>query len=213
MTLRRKLHIWIGITAAAALVAAAMIAWVDQPVAVLFKDNMSRVDALSRGLSSTVLITIEIAMMAVLAIVRIVRGEIPPLARIVLIACCVSLCTFAVNDHVLKLIFGRPNPSDVLMGQIPPGFQFFQGSFRSSFPSGHMAMACSFGMVVMRGSPRFTPWLEGLLALAAATLVVGDWHFVSDVIAGTFAGCLAGFWAWELWTLHMRHWAGSGESR
>jgi membrane-associated phospholipid phosphatase len=33
--------------------------------------------------------------------------------------------------------------------------------------------------------------------------VVGDWHFISDVIAGTFLGVSAGFLAGELWSVHM----------
>jgi hypothetical protein len=41
-----------------------------------------------------------------------------------------------------------------------------------------------------------------LLLLAAALLVVGDWHFLSDVIAGTFLGVSAGILAGEGWLVH-----------
>jgi uncharacterized membrane protein YoaK (UPF0700 family) len=44
--------------------------------------------------------------------------------------------------------------------------------------------------------------LAALLALAALLLVVGDWHFVSDVIAGGFVGLSAGVLAGAVWRLH-----------
>jgi len=45
--------------------------------------------------------------------------------------------------------------------------------------------------------------LSGLLLLAAALLVVGEWHFVSDVITGAFIGVSAGMLAGEGWAVHM----------
>jgi membrane-associated phospholipid phosphatase len=34
-------------------------------------------------------------------------------------------------------------------------------------------------------------------------LVVGDWHFISDVIAGAFLGVSAGILAGEGWLVHL----------
>jgi len=44
--------------------------------------------------------------------------------------------------------------------------------------------------------------LSALLLIAAALLITGGWHFVSDVIAGTFLGVSAGILAGELWLAH-----------
>ena len=44
--------------------------------------------------------------------------------------------------------------------------------------------------------------LSALLVLAAGVLIVGDWHFLSDVIAATFAGVSAGLLAGEVWAVH-----------
>jgi membrane-associated phospholipid phosphatase len=41
-----------------------------------------------------------------------------------------------------------------------------------------------------------------LLLVAAVLLIVGDFHFVSDVIAGAFAGISAGLLAGEVWLAH-----------
>ena len=41
-----------------------------------------------------------------------------------------------------------------------------------------------------------------LLLVAALLLIVGDWHFVSDVLAGTFVGVSVGILAGEVWLAH-----------
>jgi len=41
-----------------------------------------------------------------------------------------------------------------------------------------------------------------LLLLAAGLMLVGDWHFLSDIIAGAFLGTSAGILAGEGWAAH-----------
>jgi hypothetical protein len=43
-----------------------------------------------------------------------------------------------------------------------------------------------------------------LLLIAAGLLVVGDWHFLSDVMAGTFVGLSAGALAGAVMLLHSK---------
>jgi membrane-associated phospholipid phosphatase len=83
-------------------------------------------------------------------------------------------------------------------------FHFFQGSYLSSFPSGHMVMATAFAMALMRLQPRTRPILLILLSIGASALLVGDWHFLADIIAGMFIGGTAGFVAGELWAEHIQ---------
>jgi membrane-associated phospholipid phosphatase len=72
------------------------------------------------------------------------------------------------------------------------------GSQKSGFPSGHMVLASAFAGAFM-SYYRASVWpLSGLLALAAGLLIFGDWHFLSDVIAGTFVGISAGVLAGEV---------------
>jgi hypothetical protein len=67
-----------------------------------------------------------------------------------------------------------------------------------------MVLAGAFAGVFM-SLYRASVWLfSGLLVLAAGLLIVGDWHFLSDVIAGTFVGVSAGILAGELWTVHAK---------
>jgi membrane-associated phospholipid phosphatase len=102
-----------------------------------------------------------------------------------------TLAAFAANEYVLKLLFGRKNPS-VLFYRVPAHvFNFFEGDQHSSFPSGHMVMATAFAAVMIALQPRWWPVLAILLCIGAAALIVGNWHFVGAVIAGAFVGLSA----------------------
>jgi membrane-associated phospholipid phosphatase len=198
---------WCILFVATLLGVAICILWLDVPLARAFLSNADRMSGLGRGLGSAVLVFGEIVVVAILAIVRIAKGNLPAFAKAVFVACCASLSAFVANDYILKFIFGRLNPSDFFQGTTDRVFNFFQGTQLSSFPSGHMVMATAFAMVMFRLQPRTLPILVILLGLGATVLVVGDWHFLGDVVAGTFVGGTAGFVAGELWTEHVRDFA------
>ncbi len=67
-----------------------------------------------------------------------------------------------------------------------------------------MVLAGAFAGVYMRLYRTSILLLSLLLGIAAVLLIVGDWHFVSDVIAGAFAGVSAGILAAEVWIAHAR---------
>ena len=113
------------------------------------------------------------------------------------------MCSYAFNDHILKTLFGVPNPAEVIQGA-RHAFNFFKGSENSSFPSGHMVLASAFAGVFVTWY-RSSIWIFTVvlvLVLAAALLLVGDWHFASDVIAGAFLGISAGLLAGAAWNAH-----------
>jgi membrane-associated phospholipid phosphatase len=113
------------------------------------------------------------------------------------------VCAYGINDQVLKVFFGVPDPVAVMHGT-PHVFHLWMGSEMSSFPSGHMVLAGAFAGVFMR-LYKVTIWpLAALLLLAAALLIVGDWHFLSDVICGAFLGVSAGILAGEGRAAHLK---------
>jgi uncharacterized membrane protein YoaK (UPF0700 family) len=67
-----------------------------------------------------------------------------------------------------------------------------------------MVLAGSFAAVFMRLYRISILPLSALLLVAAVLLITGDWHFVSDVIAGIFVGVSAGLLAGEVWLAHSR---------
>lgn len=170
----------------------------DLPIAHFFAGT-AHVEAY--GISSLIILSGEFAVIAVLAVMRLARGHLAAAWKALLLANLASICAFVANDYVLKHIFGVPNPSDVQRGAVH-GLHPFLGNDRSSFPSGHMAMASAFAGVWIRLYPKTTILFAVLIFFGMVILVVGEWHFLSDVIAGTLLGIGMGLVAGELWLAH-----------
>jgi membrane-associated phospholipid phosphatase len=147
---------------------------------------------------AAVILTIESAVVLALILARLMRGHISRFAEILAIACLASICAYGINDQVLKPFFGVRPPSAVVHGG-RHSFNFLMGLPGSSFPSGHMVLVGAFAGVFMRLYRASVPPLSALLLIAAVLLVLGDWHFLSDVIAGAFLGVSAGILAAEGW--------------
>ena len=89
----------------------------------------------------------------------------------------------------LKYAFGRINTREWLYAPQEYGFHWFSGAVRySGFPSGHMLVVTALMAVVWRFHPRYRPACLGLLLMLALAMIATNYHFVSDVIAGAYAG-------------------------
>jgi membrane-associated phospholipid phosphatase len=175
----------------------------DVPVAHRVYGIFGPAESLATGFASVVLLGVEAAVVLALVIFRITRGRLSPLREAAALACLASICAYGINDSTLKFLCGVPNPEAVLHGA-RHAFNLMRGSSNSSFPSGHMVLAGAFAGVFMRLYRTSILPFSALLVVAAALLIVGDWHFVSDVIAGTFVGITAGVLAGEVWLAHSR---------
>ena len=180
---------------------AVLFVYLDVPIARRVYGILGSAENLATGFSSAVLLGIEASVALALVVTRITRGHLTPLREATVLACLTSICAYAINDSTLKFFFGVPNPPAVLHGARHV-FHLLGGSSNSSFPSGHMVLAAAFAGVFMRLWRSSILPFSALLLIAALLLIVGDWHFVSDVIAGTFLGVSAGFLAGEVWLAH-----------
>lgn len=201
-TFSAVLRIWLLSFAGCAALAAFSFKKIDLPVARLVWGSGGHFASLSAAFGATVILTLEALVVLSLIVARLVRGHISRFSETLALACLASICAYGVNDHVLKPFFGVPSPADTMHGA-RHGFNFMMGFGYTSFPSGHMVLAGAFVGVFFRFY-RASLWpLASLLLLAAALLVLGEWHFVSDVIMGAFIGVTAGILAAELWAVHM----------
>lgn len=164
---------------------------------------LSSAEGLATGFASVVLLGVEATIALSLVILRITRGRLSPFREATALACLASICAYAINDSTLKFFFGVPNPAAVLQGT-RHAFNLLSGSPSSSFPSGHMVLAGAFAGVFMRLYRTSILPFSALLLIAASLLIVGDWHFLSDVFAGTFVGVSAGVLAGEVWLAHSK---------
>ena len=195
------IEIWLILFLATAALVAVAFARIDLPTASHFWRFGRFLHPLDKALGSRIILSIESALVVALVLARLVRGHISRFGETLAIACLASICTYAINSEVLKVFFGVPNPMTVMHGA-RHAFNLWKGSEQSSFPSGHMMLAGSFAGVFMRLYRASRGPLAALLLIAAGVLVAGDWHFVSDVIAGTFLGVTLGILAAEAWTAH-----------
>lgn len=195
-------RVW-GLSFVACVAAAALsFAMLDVPVARRVWRLSHHLSSMSAAFGATVILTLEALVVLSLVVARLTRGHISRFGEALGVACLASICAYGVNDQVLKPFFGVLPPADVVHGAAH-AFNLAMGLGTGSFPSGHMVLAGAFAGVFMRLYRVSIRLLSGLLLLAAALLVLGDWHFISDVIAGTFLGVSAGVLAGELWAVHM----------
>jgi len=90
----------------------------------------------------------------------------------------------------LKLLFGRIETRVWLKNPLPPGLQWFHHEYgHSGFPSGHMmvltALAVAFWLYfpLLGGKPLFF-----LMSLIGIALIITNYHFLTDVVAGAYFG-------------------------
>ncbi len=195
------MELWLLLLLTCAALALVSFMSVDLPVAASCWKISRFLHPLDKPLGAPVLLSIEAAIAVVLILARLVRGHLSLLAETVALGCLASICAYSINSHILKPLFGVPNPTAVMHGA-RHALHLWKGSAQSSFPSGHMVLAGALAGVFMR-LYRASIWpLSGLLTVAAVLLVVGDWHFISDIIAGSFFGVSAGVLVGHGWAMH-----------
>jgi membrane-associated phospholipid phosphatase len=188
----RGFAVWCATFVAVAILVSICMNWLDAPIAQFFIGNFYPVLRIGRVFDSRFVIFAEATLVISFVVIRLMRGKLPDLAWSVIFALSASIFAFIVTDIMLKKIFGRPTPIEFVYGGIAPALRFLQGNAHSSFPSGHMAGATAFLTTLLMLYPQTRPTLMLLIWGAAAVLVIGDTHFLSDVVAGAFVGATAG---------------------
>lgn len=195
--------IWLLSLLICSLVVVVAFAYLDVPIARQVYGALGSREKLAKGLTSAVLLSAEAAVALTLIVIRITRGRLSPLGEAAALACLTSICAYSINDSALKYCCGVPSPVAVIHGA-RHAFYLLNGSSNTSFPSGHMVLSGAFAGVFMRLYRRSILPLSVLLFMGAVLLILGDWHFLSDVIAGTFIGVSAGLLAGEVWSAHSK---------
>lgn len=130
---------------------------------------------------------------------------LPKLAATALL-CGISAIVSDATKALLKYGFGRTwpetwvqnNPSFVRDGVF--GFNFFHGGpGYASFPSGHMALTCSVLSVLWIAYPKFRLFYAAVVLAVAVGLVGANYHFFSDIFAGSFVGSTVGILLTAIW--------------
>lgn len=120
------------------------------------------------------------------------------------IAALALIFSVALTEYGLKFIFGRTLASAYLnSGKY--GFHWFHaGEKFGSFPSGHADQAAAILSVLWVFYPRKRWAYVSLMLLLSFALIAGEWHFLSDIIAGGYVGTVAGVATMSIWDVVSR---------
>jgi len=165
------------------------IFFLDGPVARLFSQSALYHDHKKYAVSSLVLL-VPLMLGAAFIIFLGRRGRFKAINHAILLATISAVVAFLGNNMLLKPLFGRTSTDEFLYWPSHYGFYFFKGDWHSYFPSGHMALVAAIATIVWREFPRLRWVCAAVVALATFLLLFGEWHFVSDLIAGAFWGNL-----------------------
>ena len=195
----RELRAWGVALVGCAVLVVICIFFVDRPAARFAHDIIGRHAVfLEMTRIPEYMATAAAILAAVLGIVAWARGAIGGALRVLFAAALSFIVAQAIKDQ-LKFDFGRlwpetwvnHNPSFIDTGNYG-FFPFHGGAGWGSFPSGHMTAITSAMAVLWMAWPRWRP----LWAAAAVTVAVGlygmDYHFVGDMVAGSFLGSAVG---------------------
>ena len=182
--------------------------WVDRPVAFfVYRHHINTIQVFRWLTYPPPEVQNWSALVMTILVVRRAWGPFLRWQKVLFVA-CISL--IVADDFRISLgdVFGRywpetwthDNPS--LIGTGTYGFHAFQrGDDIGSFPSGHACRMLGFAAVWIIVSPRSRTVQIAVIVLCApmlVSLVAMNYHFVSDVIAGSVLGGMIAIYATHL---------------
>jgi membrane-associated phospholipid phosphatase len=187
-----RLRIYCAAFLATVCVIVASVAWLDRPIAYFVHDAFGQY-LIVGSFTETPSFFSPLAILVFLIFVAR-RIAFRPFGRldVTLILADLSIILAKLVVAPVKVMFGRTWPQyhiPSLIGDGTYGFNFFQaGPSLESFPSGHMASICALLVVFWLRYPAYWPTYTVAIIGMAAGLIIGNYHFLSDVIAGAFVG-------------------------
>jgi lipid A 4'-phosphatase len=188
-----------------ALAVALAMMFIDRPLAFALRNMDPTVQAVFQfitqfGLGKGYIIVSALLFVAFRLMSRVVRK--PVLAREFAVHAYRALFVFIVvvgsglAADLLKVICGRARPKLLFADDF---YGFVWGALRSdywSFPSGHATTIAALAMAFYLLWPRGLPVYLAVAMLVAASRVVIDAHYLSDIMAGAALGAATTWAAW-----------------
>lgn len=188
---------WLAGLALCALLVAVCARYVDRPIADFFEVHFRQTEGwqwLSHALDLFPLLVATALACLFLAGLWILSGRRLAAWSFVPIECSWATMWALGTERVLKSVFGRPGPDPLYLHHQRYGFEWFHENVRwDSFPSGTALVCAAIGAVIWMLAPKLR-WLMLLLFLPLlCAVIVANWHWLSDVIAGTYLGATIGW--------------------
>jgi len=214
----RAFKFWLVGTLLTTFFAIISILWFDRTLAYFFHDTFGTWQ-LPRGVArgSAVSITLVSAFIFVILGLGAVMGRRFTKIETTVLLSVISVLAAEPTKSKLKLVFGRTWPDNwrstnlSLIHDGVYGFHpFHSGPAYESFPSGHATTLAAVTSVVWLLCPKLRIVCTACTIMASALLVMLNFHFLSDVVAGTFVGISTGLFSVALWRASGQGMAGQG---
>ena len=119
---------------------------------------------------------------------RVRRGVLDDRTRFHLVAGTALPAAFLLKT-ALKFVFGRINTRAWMESPAVPSFLWFRGGeAHAGFPSGHMTVFAALAVAAWYFFPRARVACAALLLALGSALILTNYHFLADVIAGAYLG-------------------------
>lgn len=194
--LLRELSLYFGAISAILI----SILWIDRPLAQLLANFRTGHAVFSNSTLTLPIIEAFGYIGVIVGLVYLIFGrKLPKWTEAAMLAGIALLVSQEITHDLLKPLFGRVVPSLYLKtGQY--GFQIFRfGAAFGSFPSGHSVQAAAILSVAWIYYPQWRLAYGAMLGSLAVALMLGQWHYLGDVIAGYMVGSIAGKAAIMAW--------------
>jgi membrane-associated phospholipid phosphatase len=205
----RLFQTWCAVFLSTVIAVVISTTWLDKPIAILVHDTFGQSGVLGSFTGTPSFYSPLVIFILLVLFVR--RLAFRPFGKLdmVLILCDVSIILAKLIMPPLKVLFGRTWPQYARPSLIRDGvygFHFLHsGPGFESFPSGHMASISALITVLWIYYPKYRPIYAAVTVAMAGGLIVGNYHFLSDVFAGSFVGFSTGVFVvslWEAWNWH-----------
>ena len=191
----RKNNIWAGSALLLMPLLVLCVRFLDIPVALYVKNHLygnARWSSLTSELPDLLLIVVLLTTFAALSLylVRAKKGIYDQLTWLARLVTWIAPASYLLK-YLLKVVFGRVNTRFWLQDPGLYGFYWFERREGcDGFPSGHMLVVVALLAAVWRFYPKSRPFCLAAECLLGLALIATNYHFLSDVIAGAYAGVL-----------------------
>jgi membrane-associated phospholipid phosphatase len=184
----RLFRLWCGFSVFAAAAIVFSVMFLDGPVANFSKREVHMPVLVTYAPSSIHITIILAAICGIVGLFCILIKRLPNWAEAILLSAVAAAASLCLTALLFKPLFARPNPQ-LFVYHLRNNFGWHSpGLASSAFPSTHAALAAA-GLLVL-GLYFAAGRIACIFCLFAidAMLVIGGWHFISDVLAGNLVG-------------------------
>jgi membrane-associated phospholipid phosphatase len=188
---------WLIISAATMIVVVVCIVYIDRPIAEFFEKRVAHT-----GIwvwTARALAPIDAAVVAALLFLLacgawvLSARPLPQWTRIPLLCSWAAMWATAA-DIIFKRAFGRAWPYPTYIENHLYGFHLLHGGpYWESFPSGTAAISSAIASVLWLLTPRWRFLSVSIVVLLSFAVVMNNYHWVGDVVAGAFLGSSIGW--------------------